>query len=254
MIKIVINGCKGRMGRTLLACASKQSDIQVVGQVDVGDSIEAVIGQADVVVDFSSPTATLGLLKWCAGVDKAVVIGTTGYSPEARSAITRFADGIPIVLASNFSIGVNMLFWLTRKAAEFLGPEFDLEIIEAHHRLKKDAPSGTAKTLAEILTQVRDQQLAEKVYPRQRGRAYASHGRQGDTGARDCSQIGIHAVRGGDIVGEHTIIFAGDGERVELTHKASSRETFANGALLAARWVVGHIPGLYSMEHVLGLV
>ena len=147
------------------------------------------------------------------------------------------------MLASNFSTGVNTLFWLTRKAAEILGPAYDLEIVEMHHRLKRDAPSGTAKTLAEILAEVRRQQL-EKV---------ARHGRAGIVGERTDEEIGIHSVRGGDVVGDHTVIFAGPGERLELTHKASSRDTFADGALRAAQWAVKQRPGLYDMRHVLGL-
>jgi 4-hydroxy-tetrahydrodipicolinate reductase len=148
-----------------------------------------------------------------------------------------------MVMASNFSTGVNTLFWLTRKAAEILGPGYDLEIVEMHHRLKKDAPSGTAKSLAEILADVRQQQLAK----------VARHGRVGIVGERTTDEIGIHSIRGGDVVGDHTVIFSTLGERVELTHKASSRETFANGALRAALWVVQQKPGLYDMQDVLGL-
>jgi 4-hydroxy-tetrahydrodipicolinate reductase len=148
-----------------------------------------------------------------------------------------------MVWASNYSTGVNTLFWLTRKAAEILGPSFDLEVVEMHHRMKKDAPSGTATTLLEILGDVRQVQLAEAL----------RHGRKGITGERTSSEIGIHALRGGDVVGDHTVIFAANGERVELTHKASSRETFANGALRAAQWVVKQPPGLYDMQEVLGL-
>ena len=148
-----------------------------------------------------------------------------------------------MVIATNFSTGVNTLFWLTRKAAEILGPAFDLEVVEMHHRLKKDAPSGTATTLLEILGDVRKLQLDEAL----------RHGRQGITGERTSGEIGIHAIRGGDVVGDHTVIFASNGERVELTHKASSRDTFANGALRAALWVVKQKPGLYDMQDVLGL-
>ncbi len=172
-----------------------------------------------------------------------MVIGTTGHSDEAKAQIASFQSQIPIVLSSNFSTGVNTLFWLTRKAAEILGPGFDLEVVEMHHRLKRDAPSGTAKTLAEILAEVRNQQL-EKV---------VRHGRAGIVGERTATEIGLHSIRGGDVVGDHTVIFAGVGERVELTHKASSRETFANGALRAAQWVVKQSPGLYDMQDVLGL-
>jgi 4-hydroxy-tetrahydrodipicolinate reductase len=183
------------------------------------------------------------LFELCAKNKKAIVIGTTGHSDIEKSAIRKLETKIPIVWASNFSTGVNTLFWLTRKAAEILGSDFDLEIIEMHHRLKKDAPSGTAKSLAEILAAVRKQQL-EKV---------ARHGRVGIVGERTAAEIGIHSIRGGDVVGDHTVIFANAGERLELTHKASSRDTFANGALRAALWVVKQKPGLYDMQDVLGL-
>lgn len=231
------------MGRALGACAPNFPELQVAGQIDQGDDLRPVIGQGDVIVDFSSHAATAGIASLCAQYGKALVIGTTGHSKEDRSAITGFGERIPIVLSSNFSTGVNTLFWLTRKAAEILGPEFDLEIVEMHHRLKRDAPSGTAKTLAEILSQVRKQQL-DKV---------ARYGRSGIVGERTSAEIGLHSVRGGDVVGDHTVIFAGLGERLELTHKASSRETFANGALRAALWVVKQKPGLYDMQDVLGL-
>jgi 4-hydroxy-tetrahydrodipicolinate reductase len=243
MTKIIITGSKGRMGRTLIACAGQHPDLQVVGQIDQGDELRSVIGLGDVVVDFSSHSATPGIAALCAAHKKAMVIGTTGHSDEGKSQIANCRSQIPIVLSSNFSTGVNALFWLTRKAAEILGPGFDLEIIEMHHRLKRDAPSGTARTLAEILASVRKQQL-DKV---------ARHGRVGIVGERMAEEIGIHSVRGGDVVGDHTVIFAGVGERVELTHKASSRETFANGALRAAHWVVKQKPGLYDMQDVLGL-
>jgi len=231
------------MGKALLTCASHFSELQVVGQVDQGDDLRALIGQGDVVLDFSSHNATPGIVALCAEHQKAIVIGTTGHSDEDRSGITRHSARIPMVLSSNFSTGVNTLFWLTRKAAEILGPGFDLEIVETHHRLKRDAPSGTAKALAEILTSVRQQQL-EKV---------ARYGRSGIVGERTAAEIGLHSVRGGDVVGDHTVLFANIGERLELTHKASSRETFANGALRAALWVVQQKPGLYDMQDVLGL-
>jgi 4-hydroxy-tetrahydrodipicolinate reductase len=195
------------------------------------------------VIDFSSHSATPGIVALCAENRKAAVIGTTGHSNEDRSQITRLGGDIPMVVASNFSTGVNTLFWLTRKAAEILGPSYDLEIVEMHHRLKKDAPSGTAKSLAEILAAVRKQQLAKVV----------RHGREGIVGERTAEEIGVHSVRGGDVVGDHTVSFSTLGERVELTHKASSRETFGHGALRAALWVVGQKPGLYDMQDVLGL-
>jgi 4-hydroxy-tetrahydrodipicolinate reductase len=243
MTLIIIAGAKGRMGQALIACAAQRPGLQVVAKIDQGDDLLAVIGQGDVVVDFSSPGATADIAKACANHKKALVIGTTGHSEMERAQVANWKSQIPMVWSSNFSTGVNALFWLTRKAAEILGPGFDVEILETHHRFKKDAPSGTAKSLAEILASVRRQQL-EKV---------ARHGRVGIVGERSSAEIGIHSVRGGDVVGDHTVIFANNGERVELTHKASSRETFANGALRAAQWIVKQKPGLYDMQDVLGL-
>jgi 4-hydroxy-tetrahydrodipicolinate reductase len=243
MTRVILNGYKGQMGRALLACAARLPDIQIAGQVDVGDELAPVLPGADVVIEFSFHNVTASVAALCAKYRKALVIGTTGHSPEERTEITRFKSEIPIVWASNYSTGVNTLFWLTRKAVEILGPSFDLEVLEMHHRLKKDAPSGTAATLLEILADARKLQLNEAL----------RHGRQGITGARTNAEIGIHALRGGDVVGDHTVIFAADGERVELTHKASSRDTFANGALRAAQWLQGKPAGLYDMQDVLGL-
>jgi 4-hydroxy-tetrahydrodipicolinate reductase len=243
MTRIIITGSKGRMGQMLLACAARQPELQVVGQIDMGNDLQSVIGQGDVVVDFSLHSATRAVAELCARNKKAIVIGTTGHSDADRAQISNLKSQIPIVWSSNYSTGVNTLFWLTRKAAEILGPGFDLEIVEMHHRMKKDAPSGTAKSLAEILAAVRNVQLDKA----------ARHGRVGIVGERTPAEIGIHSIRGGDVVGDHTVIFANTGERVELTHKASSRETFANGALRAAQWVVKQKPGLYDMQDVLGL-
>ncbi len=243
MTNIIITGSKGRMGKALIACAPQHPELQMAGQVDEGDDLRSVIDQGEVVIDFSAHNATPAIAALCAERKKAMIIGTTGHSNEARAQIRQFSAEIPMVLSSNFSTGVNTLFWLTRKAAEILGPGYDLEIVEMHHRLKRDAPSGTARTLAEILAGVRQQQL-ERV---------ARHGRSGIVGERTATEIGIHSVRGGDVVGDHTIVFAATGERLELTHKASSRETFAHGALRAAAWVVRQKPGLYDMQDVLGL-
>lgn len=243
MTKIIITGAKGRMGQALLACAKNLPELQVAGQIDQGDDLNSIIKNGDVVIDFSFHKASLEIAELCATHNKALVIGTTGHSDEEQSKIKDQKSKIPIVWSSNFSTGVNTLFWLTRKAAEILGPGFDLEILEMHHRTKKDAPSGTAKSLAEILAEVRKQQL-EKV---------ARHGRVGIVGERTASEIGIHSIRGGDVVGDHTVIFANVGERLELTHKAASRDTFANGALRAAQWVVHKKPGIYDMQDVLGL-
>ena len=241
--KIIINGSKGRMGQALLNCAARMPEIEVVGAIDQGDDLAAIIAKCDAVIDFSFHNATLAVAKVCAQHQKALVVGTTGHSAGDKAAIVALKAQIPMVIATNYSTGVNTLFWLTRKAAEILGPGFDLEVVEMHHRLKKDAPSGTATTLLEILGDVRKLQLE----------AALRHGRQGIVGERTNSEIGIHAIRGGDVVGDHTVIFAANGERVELTHKASSRDTFANGALRAAAWVVKQPPGLYDMQDVLGL-
>lgn len=243
MTKLVIVGSQGRMGQMLIACASRQPEIQIVGQIDLGDDLRSVIEQGDVVIEFSSHDATPGIAELCAQHKKALVIGTTGHSAAAQDRIRAQQAVIPIVWTANYSTGVNTLFWLTRKAAEILGPGFDLEVVEMHHRLKQDAPSGTAAALAQILAEVRHQQL-EKII---------RHGRQGITGERTATEIGMHSLRGGDVVGDHTVIFAATGERVELTHKASSRETFAQGALRAAQWVVKQKPGIYDMQDVLGL-
>ena len=243
MTRIIITGSKGRMGQALVSCAAKIPELQVVGQIDQGDDLGAIIGKCDAVIDFSFHSSTAGFAEMCAANKKALVVGTTGHAEADKSKIVTHKSQIPIVWSSNYSTGVNTLFWLTRKAAEILGPAFDLEVIEMHHRMKKDAPSGTAKSLAEILAAVRKQQLDQ----------VARHGRVGIVGERTPSEIGIHSIRGGDVVGDHTVIFANAGERLELTHKASSRDTFANGALRAALWVVKQKPGLYDMQDVLGL-
>ena len=243
MTNVIITGAKGRMGQALIACAERMPDLKIVGQVDIGDDFKAVLPKADVVVEFSFHSATLEFARLCAQHKKAMVIGTTGHKPDEAEAIRALKTTIPIVWSSNYSTGVNTLFWLTRTAAETLGPGFDIEVIEMHHRTKQDAPSGTAMTLAQILTAARRQQLEKTL----------RHGRQGITGERTAEEIGVHSLRGGDVVGDHTVLFAAAGERLELTHKASSRDTFANGALRAAQWVVNQRPGLYDMQDVLGL-
>ena len=226
-----------------MACAKRMPEVVVTAEADRGDDLGRAMATGDVVIDFSAHATTLEVAQLCVKHHKALVIGTTGHDGGEAGAIRELSKVIPMVWASNFSTGVNTLFWLTRKAAEILGPDFDLEVVEMHHRLKKDAPSGTAKSLAEILAAVRQVQLTEA----------ARHGRVGLVGERTASEIGVHAIRGGDVVGDHTVIFANVGERVELTHKASSRDTFANGALRAAVWLGGRAPGLYNMQDVLGL-
>jgi 4-hydroxy-tetrahydrodipicolinate reductase len=241
-VRVLLVGAKGRMGQAIVAAAPTSGAIIVAG-LDQGDDLMKEIGACDVVVDFSHASATNEICRACLTAGKPLVIGTTGHSNEERALIDKASKSLAVVLSPNFSIGVNALFWLTRKAAEMLGKDFDLEIAETHHRLKKDAPSGTAKRLAEILCQVRKLDYAKNV----------AHGREGLVGERPAAEIGLHSIRGGDVVGDHTVTFAGTGERLELTHRAVSRETFAAGALRAAGWVVGRPPGLHSMEDVLGL-
>jgi 4-hydroxy-tetrahydrodipicolinate reductase len=231
------------MGQAIKLAAQAGTGVEIAAEADQGDDLEPSLGTVDVVIDFSHADATERICAACVANRKSIVIGTTGHSPEQIAAIREAAKSIPVLLAANFSIGVNTLFWLTRKAAELLGEGFDLEIVETHHRLKKDAPSGTAKRLAEVLCGTRGLDYEKDV----------AHGRRGMIGERPANQIGMHSIRAGDVVGDHTVIFAAAGERLELTHKASSRETFALGALRAARWIMAKPAGLYSMEDVLGL-
>jgi 4-hydroxy-tetrahydrodipicolinate reductase len=236
-ICVALIGAAGRMGQAIIGVAQSEG-VEVVARFDLGDQI--TLAGADVLIDFSHPDANRSICDATIKSKVPLVIGTTGHSTKQRDEIAAAAKQIAVVFASNFSVGVNALFALTERAAKILGDDFDLEIVEVHHRMKKDAPSGTAKTLAGILQRARQTKNLR-------------HGREGISGEREKSEIGIHSVRGGDVVGDHTVIFAGQGERVELTHRASSRETFARGALRAARWVIGKPAGLYDMRDVLGL-
>jgi 4-hydroxy-tetrahydrodipicolinate reductase len=231
------------MGQAIIACARADSEVVITGEVDAGDDFPGALAGADAVIEFSHHTVTPGVAKACAAVGRLLVVGTTGHTDAEIEQIRAASAVIPLVFAPNFSVGVNALFWLTQKAAEILGPDFDLEVVEMHHRLKKDAPSGTARRLAEILAAARGLQYSGDV----------RHGREGIVGERTSLEIGMHALRGGDVVGDHTVIFAAQGERVELTHKASSRDTFARGAIRAAKWARKCPPGLYDMQDVLGL-
>jgi 4-hydroxy-tetrahydrodipicolinate reductase len=242
-LRLMMHGAHGRMGQAIIGCSEHEADCAIVATADVDDDPAKSIDVWEAAIDFSHHTATPDFARLCANYRKALVIGTTGHTEPEIDVIREASQTIPIVFAPNFSAGVNTLFWLTRKAAEILGEEFDLEIVEVHHRLKKDAPSGTAKRLGQILAEVRALDYAEDT----------RHGREGIVGERTRSEIGMHAVRGGDVVGDHTVIFAGIGERLELTHKASNRDTFARGALRAALWVRHRPPGLYDMQDVLGL-
>lgn len=242
-LRLCIVGAKGRMGQALICCAAEDSKLLVTAEVDTGDNLASALDQCDAVIDFSAIQTTAQVAQACAVAGRVLVIGTTGHELAEREQIAQAAEKIPLVFSPNYSVGVNTLFWLTRKAAEILGPDFDLEVVEMHHRLKKDSPSGTARHLAEILAEVRRLDYAEA----------ARHGRVGIVGERTPVEIGVHAIRGGDVVGDHTVIYATPGERLELTHKASSRDTFARGALRAALWAASQPAGLYDMQDVLGL-
>jgi 4-hydroxy-tetrahydrodipicolinate reductase len=213
-----------------------------IGVALVGD-LQAVLDRFDVLIDFTHPSVTLKNLEICRQAGKAMIIGTTGFSPQEKQLLNDAGKQIPIVFAANFSVGVNLCLKLLDTAARVLGDEVDIEIIEAHHRHKVDAPSGTALRMGEVVANALGRDL-QKV---------AVYGREGQTGARERETIGFATVRAGDVVGDHTVLFAAEGERVEITHKASSRMTFAKGAVRAALWLQGRQPGLYDMQDVLGL-
>ena len=239
--RIVINGSAGRMGQALIA-AAEEAGATIAGAIDVGDDLAAALPACDVVVDFSSHSATRSVIDAAIAAGKALVIGTTGHPESERADLRALASRVPTVWAGNFSVGVNLLFHLVAQAARTLPADFEAEIVEMHHRFKKDAPSGTAARLAEIVLEERSL-----------GPDAVAHGRVGIPGARPRGQVGMHALRGGDVVGDHTVIFAAPGERVELVHKASDRAIFARGALHAAQWIVDRPAGLYDMQDVLGL-
>ena len=239
--RILINGAKGRMGQALIAAAGELK-LSIGAVVDAGDDLPAALASCDVIVDFSSHQATRGVLEAAIATKKPVVIGTTGHSTEAKAELLRLATQVPCVWSGNYSVGVNLLFALTRRAAQVLSSDYDAEVIEMHHRFKKDAPSGTAARLLEIILEER--KLSADAL---------RHGRQGITGERQPTEVGIHSLRGGDVVGDHTVMFAALGERIELTHRASDRGIFARGALRAAQWIVSQPGGVYDMQDVLAL-
>lgn len=223
-VRICLIGSRGRMGREIAAVAESDPDLAIVAEVDYDDSIANGMKECDVAIDFSSANAIESICRAAAANHRALVIGTTGHTATQKDCIKAAAASLPIVFASNFSVGVNTLFWLTGKAAELLGEKFQPEIVETHHVMKKDAPSGTAKTLADLIKS-----------------------------RRAGGDVSIRSIREGEVVGEHIVTFSGAGERLELAHRAESRATFASGALAAAKWVVNKPAGLYSMQNVLGL-
>ena len=264
-IKLVIAGCGGRMGRSLieavlatpgvrLHAALERDGNPLIGQdaglaigqqsgVAIGSDVDAALAGADALIDFTRPEGSLAFLAACRHHGVNHIIGTTGFDDAARAAIAEAGTEIGIVCAPNFSVGVNLSFKLLDIAARVLNEGFDVEILEAHHRYKVDAPSGTALRMGEVVANALGRDL----------KTCAVYGREGVTGERDPNTIGFATVRGGDVVGDHTVLFAALGERVEITHKASSRLTFANGAVRAARWLAGQPRGLYDMQDVLGL-
>ncbi len=263
---VAVAGVNGRMGRVLIEAIAQNPNAQLgaalvragsplrgqdagtlagVGMLNcaVQDDLTAALNQFEVLIDFTSIESTLANLSVCRAAGRAMVIGTTGFSADQKQMLTQAAQIIPIVFAPNMSIGIHVLLGVLTQTAELLGEGYDVEIIEAHHRHKVDAPSGTALRLGEAVAAAYGRNLRE----------VAVYGREGHTGARDPNTIGFATVRGGDVVGDHTVLFAGIGERIEFTHKASSRLTFAQGAVRAAVWLKNQPPGLYDMQDVLGL-
>jgi 4-hydroxy-tetrahydrodipicolinate reductase len=265
-VRIAVPGAAGKMGRMILKVISETPSAELVAAVErpgspllgqdaglvaglgelgvpIRAELDDALGNADVIIDFTAPSATAWTVSRAAEQHVGVVIGTTGLGEAEKRAVWQASESIPIVLSANMSLGVNVLFGLIAQAARALGKDYDVEIVELHHRQKKDAPSGTALAMASVLAEALERDLGK----------VARYGREGQVGARTGEEIGVLAVRGGDIVGEHTAYFCGLGERLEITHRASSRETFARGAVRAAEWLRDRDPGVYDMQDVLGL-
>lgn len=266
MINVAVTGAAGRMGLRILHFLNQAEDTQIVGAAEaeghlaIGKDAGTLTGggeigvtfssdlneafhNADVIVDFTTPGNTLKNAEYAKSTGKSMVIGTTGFTTEEKDKLTELASGFPCVFAPNMSIGVNVMFEAAKSLASVLGDDYDVEVIEAHHKLKEDSPSGTALRLAEAAAEGLGRNLEE----------VARYERYGRIGQRAHKEIGVQTIRGGDTVGEHTVIFFGDGERIELTHRATNRDNFAKGAVRAASWVHGKAPGLYTMKDVLGL-
>lgn len=251
-MRIVVTGIAGRMGATIARLVQADADLKLAGGTErsgssalggnVVDSLEKALSGVDAVIDFTGPEASVEHAKICASKGVALVIGSTGFKDEQKAQVSELAKKIPIVLSPNMSVGVNLVIQVAGHLAKVLGESFDVEIVEAHHKMKKDAPSGTALRIAEEIAAATGR--TKKDFRTER---------DGVIGERPKNEIGIQTLRGGDVVGEHTVFFYGDGERVELTHRATSRDQFARGALRAAKWIRGKPPGLYDMQDVLGL-
>ncbi|MEP7296695.1 MAG: 4-hydroxy-tetrahydrodipicolinate reductase [Burkholderiales bacterium] len=242
-IRIAVAGASGRMGQMLIAAVGEADDLTLSGQLDVGLDTRAGLTNAQVLIDFTRPDGTLAHLAACRELGVAAVIGTTGFSDAQKAEIAAHARHIAIMMAPNMSVGVNVVFKLLDMAARALNEGYDIEIIEAHHRHKVDAPSGTALKMGEVVAAALGRDLKD----------CAVYAREGVTGERDPSSIGFATVRGGDIVGDHTVMFAGTGERIEITHRSNSRAGYAQGSLRAARFLAGRTSGLFGMNDVLGL-
>ena len=266
MIKVAVTGAAGRMGGRIITLITEAEGLEVAGAIEMAgharlgddagyvagcgdlgvaitDSLEQALANADVLIDFTWPEVTIGNAEVCGRLGKAMVVGTTGLNQEQRDVISRVAESSPVVFAPNMSVGVNVCFKLLKDMAKTLGEGFDVEIVELHHNKKKDSPSGTAVRMGEIVADALDRNYNE----------VANYHREGMCGERSQEEIGMQTVRGGDIVGEHTVYFIGMGERIELTHRAMSRDMFARGAVRAAGWLAEKPVGLYDMQDVLGL-
>lgn len=266
MIKVAVTGAAGRMGGRIITLVTEAEGLEVAGAVEMAgharlgddagyvagcgdlgiaitDSLEQALAEADVLIDFTWPEVTLANAEVCARLGKAIVVGTTGMNAEQRRVISQVAESIPVVFAPNMSVGVNVCFKLLKDMARTLGEGFDVEIVELHHNKKKDSPSGTAVRMGEIVADALDRDYSK----------VANYHREGMCGERTPEEIGMQTVRGGDIIGEHTVYFIGMGERIELTHRAMNRDMFARGAVRAAGWLGGRQAGLYDMQDVLGL-
>ncbi|HUL00085.1 MAG TPA: 4-hydroxy-tetrahydrodipicolinate reductase [Nitrospirota bacterium] len=268
MLKVVVAGAAGRMGLRIINVLSTSEGLRLSAAVErrghpllgqdvnnlaglpsreksitITDDLVASLKDGDVLIDFTFPEATLNHVKACSNLGKPAVIGTTGFSKEQTEQMRQYAQTVPVMISPNMSIGVNLCFKILSEIAKTVGDDYDMEIIEAHHHLKKDAPSGTAMKMAQIIAQAVNRNIDE----------VGIYTRKGLIGERTKKEIGIQTLRAGDIVGEHTVMFAGIGERIEITHRAHSRDTFAAGAVRAAKWIVSAKPGIYDMQDVLGL-
>ena len=263
-IRLAVVGCLGRMGRSIIAQALKDKDVSVRAAIEsrdnlyigsnlkellredsidikVSDNLEKVADDIDVIIDFTSPAATISTLSIARGVKIPIVVGTTGLMDEELKVLKSTSGLIPVLYSANMSIGINLLFKLLPELTTALGDDYDIEIIEIHHNKKKDSPSGTAKRLAKLIADAKGASLDK----------LAVYGREGNVGQRPKGEIGIHAIRAGNVIGEHTIVFAGRNERIEITHRATSRDVFAQGAIRAAKYIFDKSPGLYNMQDVL---